>query len=169
MDFRLIDWLKVTRPLLPKKLGRILEVGSLNINGSSREVYTDCENYVGIDMRSGKDVDIVINGHEIASMFGESSFDIVICMDTLEHDDKFWETMENINMIIKPGGFLVFSIPDFNFPYHPHPEDYWRMSEQAVRKVIFDGYEILNLENISMPQKEGRSETGIICAIGKKL
>ena len=46
--------MKKKRELLPVNLGKVLEIGSLNvgINGTAREVYEkDCESYLGIDMR----------------------------------------------------------------------------------------------------------------------
>ena len=42
---------------------KVLEVGSLNINGSVRQFFTNCD-YIGLDVGEGKDVDIVCQGQE---------------------------------------------------------------------------------------------------------
>jgi len=166
MSKELLEWMEMIKKFLPKNLGKVLDVGSLDINGSAKEVYTEFESYTGIDMRPGKGVDIVINGHDLVSKFGENSFDTVVCMNTMEHDDKFWLTQGAINKVLKKGGFYVFSAPGFKFPFHPHPRDYWRMSPQAVREFIFQGYEILDLQEYL---KHKGMDIALICSIGKKL
>lgn len=158
--------MKDTRHLLPPNLGKVLDVGSLNINGSAKQVYTEYESYTGIDMRGGRDVDIVMNAHDLVAKFGENSFDTVVCMNTMEHDDKFWETQEQINKVLKKGGYYAFTVPGFKFPFHPHPRDYWRMSPQAVKETIFKGYEILNMVDYL---KHQGMDIALICAIGRKL
>ena len=37
---------------------KVLEVGSLNINGSVRQFFSNCD-YVGLDISEGRDVDVV--------------------------------------------------------------------------------------------------------------
>lgn len=170
MNTKIIDWMKETRHLLPESLGDVLDVGSLNVNGSAREVYTFSRSYLGVDMREGKDVDIVMNAHSLVLRFGKDSFDIVVCMNILEHDDRFWITLEEVNSVLRKGGYLVFCVPTFSFPIHSYPEDYWRMSEQAVKEIVFMGFEVLDLKEIWT--KEDNNQRGInpiVCAIGRKL
>ena len=66
---------------------KVLEIGSLNINGSVRQFFTDCD-YLGVDLGPGADVDLVCNGHEV--LFADRSFDTVISCECLEHD-IYWE------------------------------------------------------------------------------
>jgi len=169
MNIETINWMKETRHLLPDDLGKILEVGSLNVNGSSREIYTQCESYTGIDIRKGLDVDIVMNGHDLVSKFGEDSFDTVICMNTMEHDNKFWLTQEAINKVLVDGGYYIFSVPAFIFQKHNHPKDYWRMSREAVTEVIMEGYEILEMKILQKAKgRRGKMVDRLILAMGKK-
>ena len=61
---------------------KVLEVGSLDINGSVRKFFTDCD-YTGIDVGEGKGVDIVVNsGHEYDGE--DKSFDITISCECFE-------------------------------------------------------------------------------------
>lgn len=176
MDIGCQAWLEKIRPLLPKKLGKVLDVGSLNINGSAKDYLLDHEKYIGIDMLPGKDVDIVMNGHDLYGEFGEDVFDIVVCMNMFEHDDKFWLTLEAINDVLKKGGYFVFASPTTNFPIHKHPKDYYRFMEDSVREVIMEGFEIIDLEEVyskrepdSTHRKGWRGINPIICALGRKL
>ena len=42
---------------------KVLDIGSLDINGSARDFFEDCD-YTGIDVGEGKGVDIVCPGEE---------------------------------------------------------------------------------------------------------
>src|SRR5947208_8594501 len=66
---------------------RVLEIGSADRNGSLRpiiESYHPSE-YVGIDVEPGPGVDRVAEAGQIAQVFGEESFDLVVSTETLEH------------------------------------------------------------------------------------
>jgi len=68
---------------------KVLEIGSLNINGSVRQFFTGCD-YLGVDIGEGRDVDMVCKGHELP--FPALSFDTVISCECLEHDKHWKET-----------------------------------------------------------------------------
>ena len=42
---------------------KVLDIGSLDINGSNRYLFEDCD-YLGIDVGEGRNVDLVCVGHE---------------------------------------------------------------------------------------------------------
>lgn len=116
-----------------------LEVGSFDVNGTIKEVWNGSP-YLGIDMRNGPNVGEVVNGHNLKKHFGDRKFDLIICFDTLEHDNKFWLTIENIREILKPGGYLLIGVPGRNCSLHGHPDDYWRFMPSGVQ-VFFEEYE----------------------------
>jgi len=68
---------------------KVLEIGSLNINGSVRQFFTNCE-YLGVDLGEGKDVDMICKGHELP--FPNLFFDTVISCECLEHDEHWKKT-----------------------------------------------------------------------------
>ena len=148
-----------------KECKKILEIGSLDINGGVRDLFKDTE-YIGIDMQEGKGVDIVMNAHDIKKRFKRGEFDCVICLETLEHDNLFWITLENIKYVLKFGGFLVVSTPTFGFPLHRYPKDYYRFGEDFYREVLFDPseYRLLELDFV----KDFDGNEGIV-AIGQKF
>ena len=165
----MLDWLRKTRYLLPIEVGKILELGSLDVNGTPREVYGTSGEYFGIDIEFGKGVDLVMNANDIITKLGFQEFDLVICMNLIEHDQYFWKTLEGIKHVLKPGGYFIYGTPTFAFPIHRYPKDYYRFGEDAVREVIMDGFEILNLEEVFTKELDGKPINPTICAIGRKL
>jgi hypothetical protein len=60
---------------------RILEVGSKYVNGSVRpliEGFFSPQEYIGVDIESGKFVDLILPAEKILDHFGPESFDVVI-------------------------------------------------------------------------------------------
>lgn len=84
---------------------RVLEVGSLNINGSVRDYFTDCD-YTGIDIGEGKDVDIVCLAHEYEK---PDTYDTIISTEMLEHDRHWEKSLAQIYRNLKVGGLFVLT------------------------------------------------------------
>lgn len=166
MTTQIYEWMTgVRNQFIAKKPGmKILEVGALDINGSVRDLFeAEGVEYIGTDMMEGKGVDVVVDGHDLMKLYSPEEFDIVICLETFEHDINFWVTLENIRSLVKPGGFLIISTPTFKFPIHRHPRDYYRFGEDAYREWFFRDYEVLDLQEVV---SKGINP-GIVC-IGKK-
>lgn len=86
-------------------LCRVLEVGSRNVNGTVRDLFSDCH-YTGIDCHGGKMVDIVTVAHEFRP--GEESiYDTVISCEAFEHDPHLRQTIDMIHRVLRPGGLFV--------------------------------------------------------------
>ena len=69
---------------------RVLEVGSLDINGSVRPLFENC-NYTGIDLGEGRGVDVVAHVTDYHRL-DDNEFDVVISTETLEHDARLFPT-----------------------------------------------------------------------------
>lgn len=82
----------------------VLEVGSLNINGTVKDFFTDCF-YIGIDIGPGPGVDIVANGKDWNAP--EATFDTVISCECFEHNPYWVETFTNMHRMCKPMGLIV--------------------------------------------------------------
>jgi len=87
-------------PLFASK--RILEVGSLNINGSIRQFFSDCD-YTGVDLGPGPCVDVVCAGEDLS--YPDSSFDVVASCECFEHNPNWVQTFNNMARMSKE---LVF-------------------------------------------------------------
>ncbi len=46
--------------------------------------------------------------------FVDASFDTVLCNATLEHDRRFWTTVEEIRRVARPGALIVIGVPAFS-------------------------------------------------------
>lgn len=121
---------------------KVLEVGSRSVDGGKiKDLFGEAE-YIGLDMEKGENVDVVVNAHE---MTYNEEFDLVVCLDTLEHDKAFWKTVENMRNAVKPGGFLCIAVPSRMCPEHNWPGDYWRFMPQAIAQFL-EGYEEVFVE-----------------------
>ena len=85
---------------------KVLEIGSLDINGSVRSFFPRT-NYTGVDVAAGPGVDEVCQGQLVGHPSG--SFDVVISCECLEHNPFWVETVSNIFRLTKPGGLVIVS------------------------------------------------------------
>lgn len=157
------EWIKKAKKDFIKSPGKVLEIGSMDINGGVREFFADAEEYIGIDMQKGKGVDIVLKAHKILNVWPEETFDTVICLEMLEHDNAFWLTLENMHKVLKKNGNLIISTPTYGFPTHRYPKDYFRFGEDTFRDIFFKDYKILRLSEV----KDRENSPGL-CCIGRK-
>lgn len=118
--------------------GRILDVGSLDINGNIRNYCNGL--YLGIDIRKGSNVDVQTSSHNLP--FKNESFDNIISIGTLEHDKEFWTSLKEMRRVLRIGGKFIISIPNFKFKYHPYPKDYWRFSIDSINLFFNNEYTI---------------------------
>lgn len=103
------QYLKVARALdlfarLDKQ--RVLELGSYDVNGSPRELFGDAWQYVGVDTRAGKGVDVVADAETYRA---PKLFDVVISTETLEHTPFPEQVVNTAWANLKPGGVLILT------------------------------------------------------------
>ena len=96
---------------------RVLDIGSLDINGTIRDLFFGV--YVGVDVAPGKGVDVVSLGHE----FQSEPFDVVLSAETLEHDCFRALTIENMKRLLKPKGLLIITAAGHLRPEHGTPKE----------------------------------------------
>lgn len=114
-----------------KITGKTLDVGSLDVNGSVKDLFSD---YTGLDMREGDNVDVVANAHDIP--FKDNEFDCVVCLEMLEHDDNPFKTLSEIYRVLKKGGWCILSASGINFPKHDYPSDYFRYTSEGIGVLL---------------------------------
>lgn len=83
---------------------RVLEIGSLDINGTVRNKFADCD-YVGVDLGEGAGVDVVARGEDL--VYPDNSFCTVISAECFEHNQEWRRTFENAVRMCN--GLVVFS------------------------------------------------------------
>lgn len=139
---------------------RVLIVGSLDVNGSVRPYFNGVKSIVGIDLFEGEGVDHVMDAHYLLGYdslevlfdgdyrgMPHSGFDVVVCTEMLEHDDEFWTTLNNIGVLLRPGGYFILTArgarPGIegvkhgeSMWEHAYPDDYYRFMPNVVPKLL---------------------------------
>ena len=113
--------------------GRVLDVGSKDVNGSYRQYFGDAWEYVGIDIENGPGVDLVVSASgkwKLGQMF-----DLVVCGQTLEHVPRPWILMKTVGRHIRKGGLMYLSAP-FCWDHHSYPKDCYRYSPTGLSIMV---------------------------------
>ena len=92
---------------------KVLEIGSLDINGSIR-IFFDTPSYIGVDVGEGRGVDVVARGEDL--VFPTSYFDVVASCECFEHNEQWVKTFENMVRMAK--GLVFFSCATTGRPEH---------------------------------------------------
>jgi len=145
---------------------KVLEIGSLDINGSLRSLFIQCD-YTGVDLAPGKGVDVVSLGHEFS--MPDNTYDTVLSAECFEHNPYWIETFENMIRMCKNSGLVFFTCATTGRPEHgtinSHPASspftvgkgwtyYKNLTEQDFREKIdldktfnYYGFEVDNRNN----------------------
>jgi SAM-dependent methyltransferase len=124
----------------------------------------------GVDFHRG-------DPNDMRGLFRDGRFSTVLWNDALAHDRYFWRSLEEIKRVLAPGGVLIVAVADFSksateagikvvgpkgntilnatvtHSVHPTRPDYWRISPQAMKKMILDGFDILEVREAMMPSR----------------
>lgn len=128
----------------------ILDVGSLDNSGNNynyRFLFDKLNwNYVGLDFNPGDNVDILVNNIYHWDEIPDSSYDVVISGQLFEHLAFFWIIMDEIDRILKPGGFCCIIVPS-NGPKHGDSGfDGYRFNENGMKAIAeYVNFDILHI------------------------
>ena len=120
--------------------GSVLEVGSKDYGNTQafRDLFSENE-YCGVDLSPGKNVDVVINLEDGLGDLEGRRFDLVIICSVLEHSKKPWVMARHLSRILSDEGVL-FSVHPWVWRYHKYPDDYFRFSPRGIQ-LLFDDLE----------------------------
>lgn len=135
---------------LPRRPSRVLEIGSLDVNGSYRDLmcFQGLQWYLGMDFVEGKGVDVFVSPKTDWSQWWSSSMvgpdcpedlpvlhpDLVMSGQQLEHDPDPFETARRMVVTVESGGHVIIIAP-FKFVRH-HPPDYWRFTDMGLEHLL---------------------------------
>lgn len=120
--------------VLHKDCISVVDVGSKDINGNDRALFPGPKySYVGCDIVSGPNVDIVLNGEDDWQDIGQ--FDIVITSSTIEHVRDIYKFVRNLASLAKPGGLVYVHAPALA-GCHSYPVDCWRIMPDGMRFLL---------------------------------
>lgn len=126
---------------------RVIDVGSRDYNGSVKPLISTFhpKEYIGVDLEPGPLVDVVASADDLILKFGEETFDIVFCIEMLEHTPNWRESIRNMKRILKRGGLMLITTRSLGYPCHGFPHDHWRYEVEDLKK-IFEDFEVQRLE-----------------------
>jgi SAM-dependent methyltransferase len=140
----------------------VIDIGSLDVNGSLKPIFNKCHRYLGIDQCVGKNVNIVSTSHNIP--LNNNFADIIVSSSCFEHDDMFWLTFLEMCRLLKNGGYLYINAPS-NGPYHAHPTDNWRFYKDSWKALeqwgSYNKYNIALVESYLDPHTSNCSSKWI--------
>lgn len=84
---------------------RVLEVGSLNLNGTVRDFFDNCD-YTGIDLGPGPGVDLVADGSEYCQ---PDYYSVVVSTESFEHNPNWVKTFDNMLASVCNTGLIIFT------------------------------------------------------------
>ena len=85
----------------------VLEIGSLDINGSIRRFFDFPLEYIGVDLQEGPGVDLVGEGQLLD--LSSDYFDCTVSSECFEHNPYWLETFTNMIRMTRREGLVTFT------------------------------------------------------------
>lgn len=116
---------------------KVLEVGSLDINGSVRQFFENCD-YTGLDLGEGPGVDRIAHVTALATLGRlAETYDVILSIEALEHDNRWATSLRAMVDLLRYDGLLLITCAAPNRPEHgttrtgsaeasPFTSDYYR-------------------------------------------
>ena len=121
----------------------ILEVGSKDVNGSVRPIFSKHNHhYTGLDITPGPGVDFITaspyhfideQGYWLVPEF----YDVVVCANVLEHVEDKEKLLQEIVRVMAHGALICITVP-WTIPIHKDPvndgtnKDCWRIAPDGM-------------------------------------
>lgn len=101
--------------------------------------YFDHTRYVGLDLAVG---DVAWDYSQLDTLgdlrflpFPDNSFDVAVCIQTLEHVNEPLRVIQEIGRVLKPNGRFYISAP-MSWHQHQKPHDYFRYTSFGFRYLL---------------------------------
>lgn len=139
--------------------GPFLEVGSKDYGTTQdlRSLFEHRAAYLGVDREPGRGVDCVLDlagpWEGIDAALGGRRFGTIFCLSVLEHCEQPFRMAENLTRLLVPGGQVCVAVP-FAFKFHAYPSDYWRFTQEGVKR-LFDGLEFCDADGVASTPRTG--------------
>jgi SAM-dependent methyltransferase len=110
---------------------RVLDVGC----GSKPYLpyFDTAREYVGVDVVENPHADI--HASVEALPLEDASFDLVLCIQVLEHVEDPAQAVRELHRVTNPGGRVLASTHGTQV-YHPAPEDFWRWTHTGLERLF---------------------------------
>ena len=88
---------------------------------------------VGFDVPGNPHADL--HGSIDALPVDDASFDVVLCLQVLEHVPDPAAAVRELRRVVRPGGRVLASTHGV-YPYHPNPDDLWRWTHTGLERLF---------------------------------
>jgi SAM-dependent methyltransferase len=88
---------------------------------------------VGFDVPGNAHADL--HGSVEAIPVADASFDVVLCLQVLEHVPDPPAAVRELRRVVRPGGRVLLSTHGV-YPFHPNPDDLWRWTHQGLERLF---------------------------------
>ena len=89
--------------------------------------------YVGVDVVENPAADVLGAVEQLP--FDDGSFDIVLCIQVLEHAEEPATAVRELRRVAAPGGRVLASTHGVQV-YHPSPVDFWRWTHAGLERLF---------------------------------
>ena len=120
----LVDWLRAQDAAGLE----VLDVGAGD--RPYRELFPDA---VAFDLPGSAHAQL--HGRIDAIPVDDASFDVVLCLQVLEHVPDPAAAVRELNRAVRPGGRVLLSTHGI-YPFHPNPDDLWRWTAQGLEQLF---------------------------------
>jgi SAM-dependent methyltransferase len=123
----LVDWLRghdVTG-------ARILDVGAGELPYA--QLLAPAAEIVAFDVPANPHADL--HGTIDAIPVADAAFDVVLCLQVLEHVPDPPAAVRELRRVVRPGGRVLASTHGV-YPFHPNPDDLWRWTHQGLERLF---------------------------------
>ena len=127
----------------------LLEIGPQE--RSEVKINFDMCNIETLDLVPDYNPDVVGDLTKYNAHIKDSTYDIVSCLEVLEHTVNPFSAVEELRRITKDGGYILFSAP-LNWRIHGPAPDCWRFTEFGW-KVLLKDFDIIEIDKLDTPDR----------------
>lgn len=129
--------------------GTVLEIGARVVGdmtqSTAAQLGPDCT-FIGFDIHPAPGVDIVGDAHVLTQFIPRASVDGIFSVAVLEHLQAPWLAAAEMNRALREDGHIFHIVPQ-TWPVHETPNDFWRMSDEALKTLFCPslGFEVIDV------------------------
>lgn len=128
---------------------KLLEIGSQD-RSEVKNAFNMCH-IETLDLVPDYNPDIIGDITKYNTHIKDSTYDIVVCLEILEHTLNPFSAIEELRRITKDGGYVLFSAP-LNWRIHGPVPDCWRFTEFGWRILLKD-FDIIEIDKLETPDR----------------
>lgn len=144
------EFVKKTAARLQAESGRLLEVGPQD-RSLVRESFHNfaVETFDIVDTYGPA---LVGDITKVNDFIADSTYDVVVCMEVIEHTLNPFDAVKEIRRVLKHEGYLLISAP-LNWRIHGPSPDCWRITEHGWNALLRD-FDIVEIDILESPGRE---------------